>query len=124
MVLMGFTVHPEQKNHRAHDINGKILVVVRILEQGLAESARNHAGDMGLFTVVQPDEQRSLEAQNINRKMLVRILEQGLAESVRSHGAGGFYSLSGTEDPYSSGHQQKNSGRSDSGAAGAGRICL
>ena len=32
------------------------------------------------FTIVQPDEQKRLEAQNIHTKMLVRILEQGLAE--------------------------------------------
>ena len=51
MVLIGynFTVHSEQKNHRAQDINGKILVVVRILEQGLAESARNHAIWRGFY---------------------------------------------------------------------------
>ena len=43
------------------------------------------------FTVVQPDEQKSLEAQNtMKRNILVRILEQGLAESARNHGADGF----------------------------------
>ena len=47
---MGVAVHPEQKNHIAQAINRKILVVQILLEQGLAESARNHGSAGGFYS--------------------------------------------------------------------------